>query len=350
MTAIKKTGRLAGIGAFVLALANVAGIASAQEEFELKFADWMPTSHPTPIYGAQHFIEKAQELSDGALTITYYPVEQLGKASNMLRLIQTGVADISNIAPAYMTEKLPLSGVGELPNLFESACEGSLAIHEMSQPGGFLYENEIVRNDFRVLFVANYGAYRALSASRVVESAEDFEGMKFRTAGGAMDMTAKAIGAVSVRIPGPDALISLQRGTLDGGFTPLHSVRPFGMHEVITSYTPNVSVGSFTLFYGISERTWQSMPEKIQNALIEAGRMATENHCANLDATEQEAAKSLEEEDGIKAVALPEADVSALNEKLVGVQKGWAEALDGRGQPGTQVLEILREVMETARK
>ena len=256
MTVKKKTGLLTVINAAVFALATVPGMASAQEKFELKFADWMPTSHPTPIHGAKAFIEKAQELSDGALTITYYPAEQLGKASNSLRLIQTGVADIANIAPAYMTEKLPLSGVAELPNLYDYACDGSLAMYDMSQPGGILYENEVASNDFRVLFVANYGAYRALNATRLVERAEDFEGMKIRTAGGAMDMTAQAMGAVSVRIPGPDAITSLQRGTLDGIFSPLQSVRPFGMHEALTSFTSNLAVGSFTLYYGISERTW----------------------------------------------------------------------------------------------
>ncbi|MGD9865134.1 MAG: TRAP transporter substrate-binding protein DctP [Pseudodonghicola sp.] len=325
-------------------------MASAQEKFELKFADRMPTSHPTPVHGANAFIEKAQQLSDGALTITYYPVEQLGKASDMLRLIKTGVADIANIAPAYMTEKLPLSGVAELPNVYEQACDGSLAIYNMSQPGGFLYEHEVGRNDFRVLFVAGYGAYRAVSASRTIEKAADFEGMKMRTAGGAMDMTAKAVGAVSVRIPGPDVLPSLQRGTLDGAFFPLQSVRPFGAQEVLKSLTPNVAVGSFTLVYGISERTWQSLPENIQNALLEAGRAATQEHCAYLEATEQALVKSLEDENGIKAVALPDAEVQILNAKFLDVQKAWAEALDGRGQPGTQVLDAFRQAMETARK
>lgn len=332
--------------AFALALATAPGALCAQDVLELKFADWLPTSHQTPIEGAHVFIDKAEELAGGALKITYYPAEQLGKASDMLRLTQTGVADIANIAPAYMTEKLPLSGVAELPNIYEDSCDGSLAIYDLAQPGQFLYENEIARNNFRVLFVAGYGAYRALTATKPIETAADFEGLKIRTAGGAMDMTAKALDAVSVRIPGPDVMPSLSRKTLDGVFFPLQSVRPFGAQEVLSYLTPNLAVGSFTLVYGVSERKWQSLPENIQQALLEAGRYATEHHCSFLENAEGELVVSLQEEDGIKSIPLSDEDVAALNAKFEGVQAEWAKALDDRGLPGSDVLTAFRNEMK----
>lgn len=346
-----KTQKIRDVAIGAVAAAFFAPIAaSAEDTTKLKFADWLPTSHQTPIQGANVFIDKARELSGGSVDITYYPAEQLGKASDMLRLTQTGVADIASIAPAYMTEKLPLSGVSELPSIYENACDGSFALMKMTEPGGLLYENEIKSNGFRVLFVGAYGAYRALTASTPIEAAADFEGLKIRTAGGAMDMTAQAVGATSVRIPGPDVMPSLTRGTLDAVFFPLQSVRPFGAEEVLNYLTPNLGVGSFTVFYGMSERKWQSLPEEARNVLAEAGRFATEHHCSYLERAEQALVTSLADEDGMELVPLPDDEVADLLVKFKGVQQDWATALDKRGLPGSETLNVFRETLADVAK
>ncbi len=342
-TRIKSRDMVAGVAALVIAAMPVMG--AAQEKVALKFADWLPTTHDTSVQGANVFIEKAHELAGDSLEITFFPAEQLGKAGDSLRLAQTGVADIVNIAPAYITEKFPLSGVAELPNIYQDACDGSLAFMEMAQPGNILGEQEFARNDVRVLFVAGLGSYRVLTASKAVDAATGFEGLKLRTAGGAMDMAADVIGATSVRMPGPDVLPSLSRGTLDGVFWPLQSVRPWGLQDSLAYMTPDLGVGSFTMIFAISEKTWQKLPEEIQNALLEAGRFATEHHCNYTETAENDIAASLEAEDGIKSVPLPEADLNALVEKLNTVQETWAKALDERGLPGSDVLAAFRAAL-----
>jgi hypothetical protein len=48
-------------------------------------------------------------------TGSHYPAQQLGKATDMLKLTQTGVADIGYVAPAYASDKMPVSEVAILP-------------------------------------------------------------------------------------------------------------------------------------------------------------------------------------------------------------------------------------------
>ncbi len=239
-----------------LLAAALATPATAQEKIRLKFADWMPVTHYTVNNAAKPFIDKVAELSKGGIELQYFPAEQLGKAKDALTMVQTGVADIVNISPAYITEKFPLSGVAELPAMFKTACEGTFAYARLSREGGTLADSEFKPNGVRVFVSVAYAPYKVLTTSRKVETLKDFAGLKLRTAGGAMDLTATRLNAVSVRMPGPDILPSLSRGTVDGTLAPLQSVKVFDLQTVLKHMTTDVSLGSFITVYAISDRAW----------------------------------------------------------------------------------------------
>ena len=319
--------------------------ATAQDTVKLKFADWLPPTHYTSAEGAVVLIEKAKELAGDSLQIDYFPAEQLGKGADMLRLGQSGIAEIVNIAPAYITEKFPLSGVAELPNIYQQSCDGSLAFDELATGDGILAESEWKPNGMKVLFVGGLGAYRLLTAEKQVNTAADIEGLKLRTAGGAMDMTAAAMKANSVRMPGPDVLPSLSRGTIDGVFFPLQSVRPWGLQDALNHMTPDLGVGSFTIIYAISDKSWNKLSPEMQNALSEAGAYATRHHCEFVQREEEKITALLQAENGIVPTALPQADLETLEGLLSGVQNEWAKSLDDRGLPGTQVLNDFKAAL-----
>lgn len=319
----------------------VAQSAGAKETVTLKFADWFPLSHHVISEGGQVFMDKAVELSNGKIEFKFYPAEQLGKAKDSLQLAQSGVADIVNIAPAYITDKFPLSGVVELPGIYEGACNGTYALAKLAQPGNVLYENELKPNGVRVLFTAAVGAYRIMTANKKIEKGSEYAGLKLRTAGGAMDQTAASIGAVSIRMAGPDVLVSLSRGTLDGLFWPLQSVKPFGLASSLKYWTPNVSVGSFSVYYAISEKAWSKLSPDVQQVLTDAGEYATKAHCEYIDRSEILTIEELKGQ-GVQPVPIPDADAKALNQGYTKIYENWADALDKRKRPGNEVLKAFR--------
>lgn len=301
-----------------LSLALFGAQASAQEKVTLKAADWMPTIHDTQIQGFNVLMKKATELSNGRIQFQFYPAEQLGKGKDMLTLAQTGVADITNMAPAYISDKFPLSSVAELPSIYEGACRGSYALLRMAQPGQPLYEAEFKPNGIRILIVGALGSYRPMTATKKIDKLSEYAGLKMRTAGGPMDLTAQAMGATSIRMPGPDVLASLSRGTLDGLFWPLQSVKPWGLINNLKYWTPNVGVGSFTVYYGMSEKAFAKLPKDLQKVMIEAGEFATKNHCEFTDNNEEKTIADLKAA-GITPVPASPDDVKALEAKFVGV-------------------------------
>ncbi len=326
-------------------LLGALGIATIQcasaQEVKIKVADWLPLSHYTYSEGAKVFMAKATELTNGKLQFQHFPAEQMGKAKDAVTLAQSGVADIVNIAPAYITEKFPLSGVAELPGIYEGACRGAYSMAAMVKPGGILHEQEYKPNGVRVLFTAALGGYRVLTATKRVNTAADFSGLKLRTAGGPMDQTAALLGANSIRMPGPDVLPSLSRGTLDGVFWPLQSLKPWGLEGALKFMTPNLSVGSFTMVYAISDKSWRKLSPEFQKALIDAGEFANKAHCEYVDRTEEKTIAELKS-GGLTAIALPEADVKKIQQGYLKIYADWADNLSKRGKPGMAVVEAFR--------
>ena len=316
-----------------------ATIANAQDKATLRFADWMPESAFTTTYGAKAFMEKAEELSEGRISFQYFPAEQLGKGSETLTLLNSGVADIANVAPAYLSEHLPLSGVVELPGVVTDSCTAANKFYDLVQPGESLYEAEFKRKDIRPLFTANLGPYRILTNNQGLSTPLDISGLKLRTAGGAMAMTADRLGANPIRMQGSDVLPSLSRGTLDGVFWGLISIEDWSLETALDQMVPNLSIGSFNVTYSMSNRAWDKLSPENREILVKAGQYANQIHCNYVNRAEEKAISDLEEKHGIAPLYLPEDELKRIREDLTQVHEDWATPLEKRGLPANEVVE-----------
>lgn len=110
---------LAGYG-FLIASVN---LAAAAEPIKLRVADSFPKGHYLVRLVLEPWMAEVQKRTNNAVTFEHYPAQQLGKAADMLKLTQTGVADIGYVAPAYVSDKMPVSEVAMLPGVFEHSCQ-----------------------------------------------------------------------------------------------------------------------------------------------------------------------------------------------------------------------------------
>src|SRR6185369_15801861 len=122
-----------------LALAAVVSVAAAhaQATTKIKIADSFPVGHYLPKYITTPMIErlKANPAAKG-IEFEYYPAEQMGKAKDFLSLVQSGVIDIAYVAPGFVSDKMPLSVVSELPLEFSGSCQATMAYWNLAKPGG----------------------------------------------------------------------------------------------------------------------------------------------------------------------------------------------------------------------
>lgn len=257
----------------------------AAQEIELRAADSLPTGHYIAQSLIEPFMERVSERT-GKTEFAYFPAQQLGKAKDLLSLTQTGVTDIGYVGPSYVSDKMPLSAVGQLPEAFSTSCEGTMAYWEIAKPGG-----------------------------------------------------------VPVQMPAPEVREALSRGTIDAGLFPYPSVTPYGMETFLDWGTQGMNFGSFVATYVIRQEKWDSLPEDVQQAITEIGEDLTREGCETADRQNLEVKQQIAEA-GVTFVDLPAGDVEKLNQILSTVGSEWAEQLDAQGKPGTEILEAFRSALK----
>jgi len=325
-------------------LAATAHTAVAQEETKLRIADSFPSGHFIGRFAVQPFIERVKELSNNTVTFEYYPAEQLGKAKDLLSLAQTGVIDIAYVGPSYVSDKMPMSAVAQLPGLFKSACEGSIAYWKIVKDGE-LGKAEFAKNGVVPIFAMVLPPYQIFSRSTPLESVASFSGLKLRTTGGAMDLMAGKLGAVPVRMAAPDVYEAISRGTLDGLIFPWSSVLAYDVGGQVKHATSGENFGSFVATYLIGEAKWKQLPQEAKKAILQAGEETVTGACQKIDEDEASAIAELQEM-GVEVKELPAAEKQKITELLDGVAEEWAADLDKGGRAGTTVLTEFREALE----
>lgn len=314
---------------------GLAAQAAAQEPITLKFAMAVPPTHYTAVAGGQYFMDRAVELSGGKIKFEWYPGEQLGKAKDLLTLVQTGVADIADVVPSYVSEKLPLTGVAELPGQTVSSCEGTKVLYELTRSGKVLDREDFNKQKVVVLMAATLAPYKILTAAKPVRTMDDMKGLKIRSSGGAPDATIRSLGAVGVRLAGPEINEALTRKTIDGAMYPYMSLRPFGI-ESIRYAVSGVSVGTIATSFLMNESKFNSLPKDIQNALVQAGKDAGMNYCNYIDDFEGKEIKARTE---IEAIALSPEEVKRWTEAMDTTKGAWEESVSKRGKPAKEALQ-----------
>src|SRR5690625_3441013 len=135
------TMTLAGAGLFSAATVPV----QAVDDIKLRVADSLPVGHFFAEYATKYWMEEVTKQTDGKVTFDYFPDEQLGKSKDLLALTQSGVADVAYVVPSYVSDKMPLSSVAELPGSFADSCTATLAYLKLSQGDGILAEKEFAK-------------------------------------------------------------------------------------------------------------------------------------------------------------------------------------------------------------
>lgn len=318
--------------------------AQAESKLVLRFADSLPATHLFTTAVAKPWMDEVTKETNGQVTFEHYPSEQLGKAKDMLSMAQTGVADIAFVVPIYISDKLPLSGVVDLPGGFTSSCDGVKAYWSMATGNGVLAKKEFAPNGVRVLMAIVQPPFQVFTTTKKITSVNDLKGLKLRTAGGAQDITASKIGAVSVKLTAPDTSEALRRGTIDGGILAHVSISAYGLTDIIKFGTDGENFGSAALTYAISETKWKTLPANVQKAMADAGEKISMQACKKIDQDVIDSVAAWRKR-GMTIVQFPQAEHDALKKIFDAVGAQWAQGLDQRGRPGTEALNAFRAAL-----
>lgn len=322
---------------------GVSATATFAADITLRVADSLPAGHYMTVGVTDPLMNGTKEATGDKVAFEHFPAQQLGKAKDMLSLVQSGVADIAYVGASYTADKLPLSSVGELPEAFTNSCEGTMAFWELAKPGGALDQAEYAPEGIRALAVLVLPPYQVF-ASKEITGLDSLNGWKVRVTGAPKIAGIKKLGGVPVSVSGPETREALARGTVDAIAFPIGSIKPYDLAPHIKNATQGTNFGAFVATWMISQKKYDSLPADVQDALTAAGDAATKNGCAATDASAGND-KQFVADQGVTFVDLPAADGEKLKSLMATVGDEWAADLDGRGKPGTDILNAFRAAL-----
>ncbi|NOR73669.1 MAG: DctP family TRAP transporter solute-binding subunit [Draconibacterium sp.] len=261
---------------FGLLLISSVSCVGEKEKKELKLAHGLPVDHP--VHRAMEFMaQRADELSEGKLSIDIYPAEQLGSEQQCVELVQIGSLAITKVSAAVMESFAEEYKVFGLPYIFRSK-EHSFKIMDGEIGQDLLLSTE--KKWIRGLCYYDAGSRSFYTKSKPITHPDDLIGMKIRVMRSitAVEMV-RALGGSATPIAWGELYTALQSGVVDGAENNPPSLYTSRHYEVCKYYSldehttiPDVLV--------ISQKVWDKLTPKekewIQQAADESAVLERE--------------------------------------------------------------------------
>ena len=242
-----------------------AGDALAQDkQFDLKFSHWIPGTHPI-VPATQAWADSIKAASNGTITVTIFPGQQLGKAFDHYNMARDGIADITHANPGYEPGRFPILAAGELPFIVTNGKGGSEAVDAWYRAYAAKEMREV---KFCLAFVHDPGTFHMRTKKIVVP--DDIKGVKIRPAGTTVARMVTLAGGTNVQASAVEARDLIEKGVADGLTGPWGSNFLFGIDKVVKYH---LDLPLYT-----SVQTWVMNKDKY-DAMSAAQKKVIDDHC-----------------------------------------------------------------------
>ena len=261
---------------------------------------------------ALEFAKLVNEKTDGAVEIQVFPNEQLGKEMELIQALQMGTADFT-ISGESMQNWAPLAALLATPYAIRDLDHLKKVIDSSANEK---ISQQIVEK-VKVRPVAAFGrGPRDLTSNRPIKKPADLNGMILRVPNVPIFVAVwEALGAKPTPMAFSEVFTSLQQGTIAGQENPLALIKSASFYEVQKCVNLTEHVISW-IYIIMSERKFQKLPKKYQDAILEAGKIVSAHALENLVKEESEYRKFLEEK-GMEFVKVDKAAFQKIAEKAV---------------------------------
>ncbi|MDD4835071.1 MAG: TRAP transporter substrate-binding protein [Lutispora sp.] len=284
---------------------------------------------------SKKFAELASTKSNGRIRVDVYPGAQLGQEFEAAEGILIGTQQMSGVSTTAYNNLVKGFGLDMLPFMFDS-YESIINVFANS-PVGEELENRLLKQNGRVLGWIALGGRHMIFTDKNIKSVNQMKGMKMRSPESDLFVGMfNALGCRPTPITWGETYTALQTSVVDGMESPTTSMKDMKFFEVAKyCLLTNHMWGTFNLV--INEGFFQSLPEDIQQIIIDSGKEASVY--AN-KISEEEEKKSIDflKEKGMIFNELSQEDAVIMRESVEPVIDKW-----GKDHGATELIKMLRE-------
>ena len=317
----------------VFAAGQKEGAADQEKTYSWKFN--VPVAETSSWYrGAEKFKELVEERTNGNITITVYPNEQLsgGDMVKAIEMARAGIFELdvhSTIIWSNIEQKL---GALSLPFAFKDYAEVDKAL---SGKFGELVIDLVEANNLHFLAFGENGFRQLTTSRKKVTTPQDMRGLKFRVpTSPVMVETFKALGADPTVINFAELFIALQQRTVDGQENPLGLIESSKFYEV-QDYVTMWNYLYDALIFTIHQDVWDTLSPEYKKIVSDSAREAM---AWQIKINREENASLLAEleKKGLEPVVLTDEQI---NEFRKATRPVWARMQDNFGADIMSALE-----------
>jgi TRAP-type C4-dicarboxylate transport system substrate-binding protein len=311
--------------------------AALAENVTLTYAEVNPLEGTIVGAVASAFKEKVEELSEGSVTIDIQAGGVLGSEDQILDNLLMGgnITDISRISAFALTQYgCQKASLLSIPYTFVNEDHfWNFAASDLAQE--FLNEPQEIGLPLRGICYGEEG-FRHFFFKNEVSGIEDLKGMKIRVSSDpVMTGMVSDLGAAATTVAFTELYSALQSGVVDAAEQPTANYRSNAFQEV----APYLLLDGHTLGaiqIVITDNAWAKLDEAQQNAIMEAGKYASEVCKQKVSEVEADTFAKLAE-DG--ATVIPVEDKTP-----------WVEACQNTIQANTaDQAELYQQILDMAK-
>jgi len=321
-------------------LLGAAGAQAQDKAVELKFAHWLPASHPLAKLGFEPWAKSVEAASKGSIKVALFPAQQLGKAADHYDMARDGIAEMTWVNPGYQAGRFPIVAAGELPFLIAKPGPGSAALDQW-------YRKYAAAEMKDVKFCFAHVHVGTFHSKKPITEPGQLKGMKIRSANGTVAQTMSLLGATNVQVSAPESRDALEKGLADAITFPWNSIVTFGIDKAVKFHSDMRLYTSD--FVWVMNKPWYDKLAAGQKKVID-------DHCNNEWAgkvggawgdEEDSGQAKLEKTAGHTIVPISAAQLDVWKKAVEPVYTQWVKAADGAGVPGQAALDDLRKELAT---
>lgn len=259
---------------FLQGAAAMAGTAalpiSAQTAIPIRVAN--PTADDDPIgVAAAQFSKRVRELAGNAVAVRVFSRSALGNENVALEGTIAGNIDVDIVSNTVLSGVVPELAVLDVPYGLTSPDH---AWKVLDGDIGKTFNDRIQAKGVRVAGWSYAGSRCLMTRSKSVKTVADLANMKLRVPNNqTYNDIAKAWGTIATTVPWPETYLALSQGVVDGIETapgPSFDQK----HYEVAKYLIRTDHLIYFHLWVISDKSYQSWPEPVRNAVMTAAREA----------------------------------------------------------------------------
>lgn len=335
-------GTLAGVAALALMALLAAAGAFAQtpprEVIKLTYANFPPAS-TFPCVQMERWKQEVEARTGGRVEVQTFPGGTLLNPKNMYDGVESGVADIGNLAMSYQPGKFPVSEAIDLPVGFPSSRAASAALYD-------LIEYKYRPKEFEKVKVLTLFTCPPLNfiTTKPVKSLDDLKGLELRVAATSVDLL-KRLGATPVAMPQSDTPDAIQKGVVKGMVSSLEVLKDFNYAAYCPYVTrENLTVVSFAVI--MNQKKWDALPEDVKRVMDDLRREQALWTGQYVDEHVEEALEWSKKERGLQIFELPQADRDKIPGLVQPIVDDYVKRATEKGLPGEQIVRDVKALRD----